>query len=188
VFNTEGQIAKSLKRRLANWLQQYPPLRWLLGLSVRLWVPRHYVGAVGAVFNEAGQVLLLEHVFRPHYPWGLPGGWVEQGEHPADAVQREIEEELELRVEVKQMVLCEVQGGRWGGATPLGLGLVYYCRLRDGVQAVDLTQVHRSHEILAFEWVDPTAVRHLLSPLEHAGIVQAKQAFDREIANERTLQ
>ena len=28
--------------------------------------------------------------------WGLPGGGIERGEHPQDAVQRELEEELDL--------------------------------------------------------------------------------------------
>ena len=72
----------TMKRRLADWLQRFPPLRWGLKLAVWLFAPRHQVGAVGVVFNNAGQVLLVEHVFRPDYNWGLPGGWVERGESP----------------------------------------------------------------------------------------------------------
>ena len=95
----------SFKRQLAGWLRRFAPLRWLLALAVRLFAPRHYVGAAGVIFNEAGQMLLIEHVFRPHFPWGLPGGWVEYGETPAETVRREVEEELGLRVEVKQLLL-----------------------------------------------------------------------------------
>lgn len=91
----------TLKRQLAGWLRCFPPLRWLLVLVVRLLAPRHYVGAAGVIFNDAGQILLIEHVFRPHFPWGLPGGWVEYGESPAETVRRE---ELGLRVEVKQLL------------------------------------------------------------------------------------
>lgn len=169
------------KRHVARWLRYFLPLRWLLALLVRVWVPRHYVGAVGAIFNEAGQVLLLEHVFRPHYPWGLPGGWVERGENPADTVRREIEEELRLWVEVKQLVLCQVQGGGLPkNTTPSGLGLVYYCRLAEGTPPLDITEVQRGHEILSLAWVDPAEMRYQLSPLEKNGIILAKQVFDHE--------
>jgi 8-oxo-dGTP diphosphatase len=44
--------------------------------------------------NVAGQVLLVEPTYKPH--WDLPGGVVEAGESPRDAAQREIAEELGL--------------------------------------------------------------------------------------------
>lgn len=173
-------MLKLPKRYVARWLRDFPLLRWLLALLVRVWIPRHYVGAVGAIFNEAGQVLLLEHVFRPHYPWGLPGGWVERGENPADTVRREIEEELGLRVEVKQLVLCQVQGGSLPkNTTPSGLGLVYYCRLAEGASSLDLAEVKKGYEILSLEWVEPADIMHKIAPLEHTGIILAKQAFDQ---------
>ncbi|HSG90303.1 MAG TPA: NUDIX hydrolase [Pseudomonadales bacterium] len=36
--------------------------------------------------------------------WGLPGGHLDAGEHPEDAVRRELEEELELRVDALEMI------------------------------------------------------------------------------------
>ncbi len=172
----------TFKRQLAGWLRRFPPLRWLLAVGVRLFVPRHYVGAVGAIFNDAGQVLLMEHVFRPHYPWGLPGGWVEYGESPADAVRREIEEELGLKVELKQVLSCEVQGGGLKNTTPRGLGLVYYCRLVGEANSNKLAETQNNREILAIEWADPTTISYTLTPLERRGILFAKQAFEREQA------
>ena len=42
-----------------------------------------------------GQVLLVEHVFHPYAPWGLPGGWIDRNESPSQtAVIRELQEEL----------------------------------------------------------------------------------------------
>ncbi len=161
-----------LKRQLAGWLQRFPPLRWLLAVGVRLVVPRHYVGAVGAIFNDAGQVLLLEHVFRPYFPWGLPGGWVERDESPAEAVRREIEEELGLAVEIKQLLLCELQGSGSLKYSPRSLGFVYYCRLNGESQSL-LAQAQHSREILSIEWVDPVAITYPLTPLEYKGVALA---------------
>ena len=172
-----------LKRQLARWLKHFPPLRWLLALGVRLFVPRHYVGAVSAIFNDTGQVLLLEHVFRPHFSWGLPGGWVERDESPADAIRRELEEELGLEVEIKQLLLCELQGrGSLNHTVPLSLGFVYYCRLSGDSQSF-LTQAQNSREILSIEWVDPAAITYKLTPLDRKGVTLARQAFEQEQVN-----
>ena len=172
-----------LKRKLAGWLKHFPPLRWLLALGVRLFVPRHYVGAVGAIFNDSGQVLLLEHVFRPHYPWGLPGGWVEHNESPADTVRREIEEELGLAVEIKQLLLCELQGNSSLKHTvPRSLGFVYYCRLSGDSQSF-LAEAQNSREILSVEWVDPIAISYKLTSLEYKGVAIGRQAFEQEQAS-----
>jgi 8-oxo-dGTP pyrophosphatase MutT (NUDIX family) len=175
-----------LKRRLAGWLQRFPPLRWLLAVAVRLIVPRHYVGAVGAIFNDAGQVLLMEHVFRAEFPWGLPGGWVERGESPADAVRREVEEELGLSIEIKQLLVCEVQGGGFKDTTPRGLGLVYYCRLPGDPLLIfnKLVEAEQHPEILSVKWVDPAAIEYKLTPLEAKGVALARQAFKEERAEE----
>jgi 8-oxo-dGTP pyrophosphatase MutT (NUDIX family) len=180
----------SFKRRLAGWLRRFWLLRWLLAVAVRLLVPRHYVGAVGAIFNEAGQVLVMEHVFRPHFPWGLPGGWVERGEDPAETVRREVEEELALAIEVKQLVLCMQQGGPIiKNTTPSGLGLVYYCRLVGDSQTVAeaLAQATQNHEILSIEWMDLITMPHKLSPLERSGVLLARQIFEQERVNQRKI-
>src|SRR5262249_59836707 len=59
-------------RRPATLIRTIPPFRWGARLLMRTIAPRQWVGAVGAVFNQDGQVLLLEHAFRTDYPWGLP--------------------------------------------------------------------------------------------------------------------
>jgi len=60
------------------------------------------IGAYGCCRDDAGRVLLVrlsEQALEPGQ-WALPGGGIEHGEHPADAVVREIAEETGLRVEV----------------------------------------------------------------------------------------
>jgi mutator protein MutT len=63
------------------------------------------VGAV--VTNDEGKVLLLDHVLRPASGWGIPGGFINAGEQPADAVRREICEEIGL--EIKHIELLRVR-------------------------------------------------------------------------------
>jgi 8-oxo-dGTP diphosphatase len=58
------------------------------------------VGAYGLCRDAEGRVLLARNSDRSEFPglWTLPGGGVEQGEHPDDAVVREFAEETGLRV------------------------------------------------------------------------------------------
>jgi ADP-ribose pyrophosphatase YjhB (NUDIX family) len=58
------------------------------------------VGAYGLCRDADGRVLLAHNSPASEFPglWTLPGGGVEQGEHPDDAVVREFAEETGLRV------------------------------------------------------------------------------------------
>jgi len=50
------------------------------------------VGVTGIIFNSKNEVLLFKHTYRTH-AWSLPGGYMKSGEHPHEALEREIEEE-----------------------------------------------------------------------------------------------
>lgn len=69
--------------------------------------PKFNVGVAGALFDASGRVLLVEHVFRRTYPWGLPSGWVEPGETAAQALVREVREETGLPCEVAGLIAFE---------------------------------------------------------------------------------
>lgn len=69
--------------------------RWTMRFSH----PRFAVTA-GAIISDArGRVLLLKHRFRPGSGWGMPGGFMEAGEQPEQALRRELREEVGLEVE-----------------------------------------------------------------------------------------
>lgn len=98
-------------RRLAALLQQAP---WIVALGRILWrlrQPKFSAGVVGVLFNAKDEVLLVEHVFHPYIPWGLPGGWVDRGENPDQTVVREMKEELQLAIQVGPIVMAEVSFG-----------------------------------------------------------------------------
>ncbi|MFM7174636.1 MAG: NUDIX domain-containing protein [Caldilinea sp.] len=59
------------------------------------------VGVAAAVFDPAGQVLLVQRGRPPRAgSWGLPGGLLELGESLADGVQRELREECGVEIAV----------------------------------------------------------------------------------------
>ena len=50
--------------------------RWTMRLSH----PRFAVTAGAVILDNAGRVLLLKHRFRPGTGWGMPGGFMQEGE------------------------------------------------------------------------------------------------------------
>lgn len=57
------------------------------------------IGVVGIIFNDKNEILLFKHTYRTH-SWSLPGGYLKSGEHPREALEREIKEESGLVVSV----------------------------------------------------------------------------------------
>jgi 8-oxo-dGTP diphosphatase len=74
--------------------------------AVRLGQRRFTVTAGAFVFDEQGRILLLEHEFRPDSRWGIPGGFLNKGEQPEDAMRRELREEVALEVEDVQFLFA----------------------------------------------------------------------------------
>jgi mutator protein MutT len=68
-------------------------------LTMRLVHTRFTVTAGAVIFNDKREVLLLKHRFRAGSGWGLPGGFMENGEQPIDALRRELREEIGLEVD-----------------------------------------------------------------------------------------
>jgi ADP-ribose pyrophosphatase YjhB (NUDIX family) len=134
-------------RSLAQFLQKAP---WIIGFARAFWrvgQPKFTAGAVGVVFNNQNQVLLVEHVFHPYAPWGLPGGWIDRNENPSHTVVRELQEELQLTVEAKSLLLAEVDFGTH-------LDFAYLCESRGAVGQL-------SRELLDFGWYNIDALPKL---------------------------
>ncbi|RME34554.1 MAG: NUDIX hydrolase [Thermoflexia bacterium] len=150
----------SAKRLLARVLRAFPGLYPLMVRLVQTRCARFTVGVTGVIFNTRDEVLLLEHVFRTAHPWGLPGGWVERGERPQEALQRELREEMGLSVRVGPPVLVDL------GMVPDHLETVFLCE-------VDSEEGHLSGEILTARWVSPDALPEGLKGLDYEAIRRA---------------
>jgi len=66
---------------------------------MRFFQNQFLVGVTGIIFNEKMEVLLFKHTYRQH-SWSLPGGYIKSGEHPKEALEREIKEESGFIVSV----------------------------------------------------------------------------------------
>lgn len=66
------------------------------------------VGVAGVFFNQAGEVLVLRHVFRRRWPWGLPAGYLLAGETPEAGMLRELKEETGLDGAIERLLHVHV--------------------------------------------------------------------------------
>ncbi|MDO8340831.1 MAG: NUDIX domain-containing protein [Candidatus Woesebacteria bacterium] len=68
---------------------------------MRFFQDQFLVGVTGIIFNDKNEILLFKHTYRSH-AWSLPGGYLKSGEHPREALEREIKEESGLVVSIDE--------------------------------------------------------------------------------------
>ncbi|HEX6497938.1 MAG TPA: NUDIX domain-containing protein [Micromonosporaceae bacterium] len=115
---------------------------------------RRRITAYGVCQDGSGRVLLTRGSSQADAPgvWSLPGGGVDQGEHPSDAVRREFAEETGLTVDIVTLrsAMADVGPG-YGGTVALHTDrLIYDVRVVGGSlrnETVGTTDLAR--------WVEP---------------------------------
>ena len=151
---------------IAKWVR-YPIPRWLMYQAVRVIVPRHLVGVAGVPINQQGEVLLLNHVFHPVAPWGLPGGWLDRHEAPTHGVLRELYEETGLKGTLGPVVHVESE------PIPPHISIAY-------LAYVEPNTMRLSGEILEAKWFHPTQLPSPLLPFVRHSIQSAYSYWERE--------
>ncbi|MDX2162522.1 MAG: NUDIX hydrolase [bacterium] len=149
----------------ARKLRQFP---WLMNAARDVWRitrPRYSAGSVGVIFNDTGAVLVVEHVFHAHCPWGLPGGYLDLREDPAVAVARELREELELDVTVGPVLAVERNYGAH-------LDFAYLCRAKNTIGRL-------SPELISYRWAHPAELPELI-PFHRRAIAAAQQQLNEK--------
>lgn len=102
----------------------------------------HYsVGVIGVITDNAGHILVVEHVFHSPPRWGLPGGYANRHESPDESLSRELHEELMLTVRISDVVLIERNYGEH-------LDIAYACSAIGTVGTL-------SSELLGYAWRSP---------------------------------
>ncbi|MGV9601300.1 NUDIX domain-containing protein [Streptosporangium sandarakinum] len=68
-------------------------------------LPRKWMGASALLRNAAGEVLLVDPVYKPGFE--VPGGSIDQGESPRAACRREVFEEIGLDRPVGRLLVVD---------------------------------------------------------------------------------
>lgn len=101
------------------------------------------VGADAAIFNAAGEILLMERADGSG--WCLPCGWLDPNEKPAEAVVREVREETGLTVVVSRLVGIFTRMSSAENGPHSMVAVVHLCEIVGG-------ELRLSHEGTALEY------------------------------------
>jgi 8-oxo-dGTP diphosphatase len=92
------------------------------------------VAVIALVLHE-GRVLLIRRAIEPGKGlWALPGGFMDAGEMPQVALQRELQEEVDLRIDVAHLLAIFPMVMRSGSSQ--GIVLAFQAMPADGQQVV----------------------------------------------------
>jgi 8-oxo-dGTP diphosphatase len=138
------------------------PRRWV----VRLIAPKYTVGAICFLERPDGAVLFVRLAYREG--WGVPGGLLKRGEEPADAVKREVREEVGLDVELVGEPAIVVD------ARPQRIDVVFRARLAPYALVADMAP--HGPEILEARWFAPDAFPELQFEAANALVALARSA------------
>jgi ADP-ribose pyrophosphatase YjhB (NUDIX family) len=124
------------------------------------------VPGVHAVIESDGRILLGRRAFDPGAGcWGLPGGFLEEGEAPDEGLRREVREETGLDVELGELF------GTW--VQPHGersvLCLLWYARVVGGVEEA-------ADDVLELGWFAPDELPDDVGPSALADAVSLWRA------------
>lgn len=142
------------------------PLRLQL-IASRMIRPLFQVFAAAVIFDRNKNVFLVKSTYQRFHAWGLPGGSLEYGEQPEEAVIREVWEETGLTICIERFLLVS----SW---LPDRVGLYYLCRITDGT-------FHPSDEVSEFDYF---SVDHLpdVRPLDIDIIKRLHKMVQNELA------
>jgi 8-oxo-dGTP diphosphatase len=132
------------KQNIARLLRNQ---RWIVPTAhiiYRFTQPFYTAGVVGVVFNDADQLLIVEHVYHPKHPWGLPGGWIGRREDPAQTAAREVREETNMQIQVLQPLVVQRADYMFRH-----LDVAYLCY----APASEAAKITLSDELLQYRWV-----------------------------------
>ena len=109
------------------------------------------LSAVKALIKDGDKFLIIKQIVKGQTFWDFPGGRVEYGESPSDALIREVKEETGFEIEIGKCL------GVWWFFRGLDNDQVicntFLCQIKNKMQ-VDLSNNHQPEEIVTeFKWI-----------------------------------
>lgn len=99
---------------------------WLQIVLARIILPKFQVFSAAVIFDNNNRIMLVKLTYQRKHPWGLPGGGLNYGESPEDAVVREVWEETSMKVGIEKFLFVKA----W---TPDRIGMYFLCNITDGL-------------------------------------------------------
>ena len=168
-----SNIPLTWKRHVAT-IVRLPLLRQLMLVTLRLLIPRQRIGVSIVALDEQERVLLLYHVFHPHVPWGLPGGWLNTDESPPDGALRELKEETGLTAVLGPVVHISRE------PNPSHIGIAFLAHIQPGSMKL-------SSEIMKAQWFPIDALPTPIFPFIREA-VQAAATMHRLSKSQKPIQ
>ena len=128
------------------------------------------LGAFAVIFDEQGRVLLSHR--RDYDLWNLPGGRVESGELPTEAVVRETKEETGLDVEIDLLV------GVYGKSGVDDLVFAFRCSVVGGM--LGLTNEADEHGYFDLHQLPANTVPKQVERIQDAAAATPQPVFRRQ--------
>lgn len=117
----------------------------------------HVIASVKALIYHDGKYLFLRETLHHGDIWDLPGGKIEYGEEPEQALIREVKEEVDIDVKVGKSV------GAWWfysqNSKHQVVCLTYLCS-PVGTTAVDLTKNPADEHFESYRWLTKEEALH----------------------------
>lgn len=126
---------------------------------------RNSAPAAGAAIVRDGRALITERGIEPMKGlYDIPGGFLRAGEHPVDALKRELREELGLEIEVEVDDCISMVPHPYGDEADPVLALGFLARWIAG-------EPKAADDVAAFRWVDLEELEELDFAWEHDRVV-----------------
>jgi ADP-ribose pyrophosphatase YjhB (NUDIX family) len=105
--------------------------------------------ATAVCVDGAGRVLLGRRAWEPDKGlWDLPGGFVDEGEHPLDALRRELREETGLEVEPQEFLGVWMDRYGYDSSATSTLNLYWTARVVAGEE-------QPADDVVELRWFEP---------------------------------
>ncbi|MEM9772990.1 MAG: NUDIX domain-containing protein [Chloroflexota bacterium] len=160
-------LFQPIRNSIIKWLLSFEIGRILLKLGIRVLIPNHRVGVNVVCFDQNNRILMLNHVFHPLSPWGLPGGWMDRNETPDQCGLRELREETGITDATIQQTLAYFRN-----PGPDHLNIIMLAELNEIQPQVEIDH----SEIVDFKWITPEMVPDSITFHTAVGLQRAWQS------------